>query len=90
MTLGAIHAGVLAHQLEVHIVVVERFSITIHAVMAGKTVIAKGEQMCLGEANVYLVVAGLAVVGSEGGDITVMAIVAGKWKSRAGALMSIQ
>jgi len=41
---------------------VEVITVAIHAIVAGETIDAEGEQMCLGEGKVHLAVAGLAGV----------------------------
>ncbi len=90
MTLRADHVRVFACQLKCEFVVIEIFTIAIHAIVAGETLGAEGEQMGLGEGKVQLAVAGLAGVWSERGNVAVMAIVANEWFIPSRELMSIQ
>ncbi len=78
-----------AGQLEFEIVF-EIFSEAVHAIVAGKAIVAVFEDMADREGRVCLEVAGFAGVGGEGGDVPVMAVVASERLLGGCALMSTQ
>lgn len=67
----------------------EVFAEPIHAIMAFETGIAICQGMGQGKSRVYLTVAGLAGVGCEGGDVAVVAIIAGERFIRSCKLVTV-
>lgn len=61
VTSGAVNVRMTALEPERVSAVIE-ILVTVHTVVTGEAIAAKGEQMCLGEGNVHAAVAGLARV----------------------------
>lgn len=68
----------------------EAFPESVNPIVAVEAGVAIGEGMCQGKGNIHLTVTGLAGVGCENGNITVMTVIAGERYIRSRSLMAVQ
>ncbi len=90
MTFCASHICVLAVQFKRKTRVSEVITQCVYAIVTGKAICAKSQNVCLGESNIHLTVATVAGVWGEGCDVRLMAILTSERCARRCELVPFQ